>query len=80
MSTLREHLYSAYILICMAISMAQRLSDPATRAIGDIATHLVETLSGIPEIPEETYRVSLVIPGIANTWICTTSNIRSAIP
>jgi hypothetical protein len=40
--TLREHLYRAYILICMTISMAQRLSAPTTRMIESIATHLAQ--------------------------------------
>ena len=31
-------------------------------------------------LERRTYRLLLVIPGIANTWICTTSNIRSTIP
>ena len=62
--------------------MAQRFSAPATWVVGSIATHLAETFSGMPdsEVSEQTYRELLVIPGIANTWICTTSNIRSAIP
>ena len=48
-STLREHLYNAYILICMTISMDQRLSAPTTRVVGPIAVHLAmvgETFSG----------------------------------
>ena len=38
--TLREHLYNAYILICMTISMDQRLSAPTTRIMESIAIHL----------------------------------------
>ena len=69
----------------MTISMDQRLSAPTTRVVGPIAIHLVgvgETFAVflMQRDYERTYRLLLVIPGIANTCICTTSNISSAIP